>query len=377
MHKIDSNSCEQEPIRFSGAVMPYGVLVVLRSIEVPVIEAVSDNSEALLGLVAEPLLGHGFAEFFGALAQTALLAAAQDPIRPIIPLSLQGRHLQARTSINLTGQLLVDIELAERAAAITGRLGDRYWRQICALRQLTFLPAIARQATQFFRDITGFERVMLYRFDADWNGEVIADAKVDGLPSYLGLNYPASDIPRQARELFQACRLRLIADVDYQPAALVSAGQPHAIDLGQSTLRSVSPMHLDYLRAMGVAATLVGALVVEDRLWGLISCQARTPHALGPAQRVMLEGLCQDIAAVIEVSQIKQKRQEEVRLAARRRQLVATIRANNLSSLMDSVEVADLLDVVGADGFALLDGKYVKAVGDTPASRCRKIPASP
>ncbi len=122
--------------------------------------------------------------------------------------------------------------------------------------------------------MTGFDRVMVYRFAQDDSGEVIAESTHAGVESFLGLHYPASDIPRQARGLYERNWLRIIPDVEAVPSpiqpTLDSAGKP--LDLSQSVLRSVSPIHIEYLENMGVRASMSVSILREGRLWGLFAC---------------------------------------------------------------------------------------------------------
>jgi light-regulated signal transduction histidine kinase (bacteriophytochrome) len=180
---------------------------------------------------------------------------------------------------------------------------------------LSDLKTIASRAVDLLGEITGFDRVMLYRFDADWNGEVIAEAAVAGIASYLGLNFPATDIPKQARELFKSSRILHIPDALYTPSALIARGDAKAIDLGESTLRSVSPLHIEYLANMEVRATSVGALVVDGKLCGLVSCQNKTnPKYFSPHERDSLGWFCEDLASLIQGTLGHQKRALEATL---------------------------------------------------------------
>ena len=126
------------------------------------------------------------------------------------------------------------------------------------------------------RKLSNFERVMIYRFDALWNGQVIAEAKADDLSAYFGQNYPASDIPAQARELYRVNKLRIIADVGMEPSKIVSLLGKESLeplDLSFAVLRSVSPIHIQYLKNMGVGASMSISILKEGQLWGLIACQ--------------------------------------------------------------------------------------------------------
>ena len=151
---------------------------------------------------------------------------------------------------------------------------------------------VADAAARWVRSLSGFDRVMVYRFDADWNGEVIAERKRDDLNTFLGLHYPASDIPAQARELYRRNWLRLIPDIGYASVPLVppvAHDTARPLDLSSSTLRSVSPIHVEYLGNMGVGASMSVSIVINGELWGLIACHHYSgPHHVerpGPQRR--------------------------------------------------------------------------------------------
>jgi len=369
MTPLDTTSCESEPIRYPGAVQPHGALVVLAP-EGDVVEAASESCASLLGLAAEAMLGHSFARLIGETIPAERLAPADDEgARPPIPLTRNGVPLRLRPSHNEAGQVLLDIEAADPDSTRVQEVIYQCRREIARLRRLSGIPAITAAAAAAVRAITGFDRVMLYHFDAAWNGEVIAEARIDTVEPYLGLNFPASDIPRQARELFQLSRVRQIPDVQYRPSALLARRRDsNSIDLGRSCLRSVSPIHIEYLTNMKVRATLVGALEVEGVLWGLVSCQNSTePKYFSPPERDALGWLFEDIAALIESTLIRERREREYGLALRRRRLVDTMGARDFRSLMRQDSGGDLLEVVGADGFALLVEDTLQTLGATPA----------
>src|SRR5262249_753743 len=137
------------------------------------------------------------------------------------------------------------------------------------------LDDYCRAASREVRALTGFDRVMVYRFDEEYNGEVIAEEKADGLEPFLGLHYPASDIPAHARRLYELNWVRHIPDVGYSPSRLVPAHGP--TDLSFAVLRSVSPIHIEYLQNMGVAASLSISVLKGGRLWGLVACHHYSP----------------------------------------------------------------------------------------------------
>jgi PAS domain S-box-containing protein len=363
---LDLSNCDAEPIRFSGAVQPHGALLVLQRARGR-IEAASQSCADLLGLSAQALLGRPVGRVLGQAAASALLAAPCDGSSPLLSLSLNGRPLAARASLNQAGQVLVDIEPSGPEPAVLQALIEQYRHGIEAVRRLDDLAEITQAAAELVRRLTGLDQVMIYRFDADWNGAVIAEARATWVESYLGLNFPASDIPRQARELFQLCKVRVIPDALYTPSGLVAGADAQTIDLGRSSLRSVSPIHLEYLRNMGARATLVGALVVEGRLWGLLSCQQKhAPKSFTPAERDVIGWLCDDLSALIEARLIRARHAHERSLAARRQTLIESIRALEFKALMRADHNADLLGVVGADGFALVVDEAIQTSGHTP-----------
>jgi PAS domain S-box-containing protein len=364
---LDLSSCELEPIRYPGTVQPHGALVVVEP-QTALIVAASESCQALLGLRPEDLLGQVFGQVFGQDVQAALLVEGPHTLQPLVPLLMNGHPLCARATRNTTGQVLVDIEAQTLDAAELMRLAYLCRSEVEALSRFEGFAGLTQAAAVAVRRITGIDQVMIYRFDAAWNGEVIAEARDEQVESYLGLNFPAGDIPRQARELFQTCRVRLIPDSHYVPAALLATGDSQAIDLGLSSLRSVSPIHIEYLRNMGARATLVGALVVEGSLWGLVSCQhKKTPWHLGPGERDVFGWMCMAVAGMFETALARDCLAQVYSLAERRRGLMQAIRTLAFSDLMRPERNADLLGVVGADGFALVVGNAVQTASVTPS----------
>ena len=364
---LDTRMCEQEPIRYPGAVQPHGALLVVDPVSSTILAA-SESCGALIGWQAEQLLGKPLASVLGAEAKLALLAGQVNPLQPSLDLTLNGQAFSARSLCNATGQYLVDIEPCLSNKAETEQTQYAIRAGLESLRRLDSSAEICSGTAQLIGKLTGLDHVMVYRFDAQWNGEVIAEAAGPGIASYLGLRFPASDIPKQARELFKDCQVRLITDVHYLPSALVARGDAKAFDLGLSNLRSVSPLHIQYLKNMGVRATLVCALVVRGRLWGLVSCQQKQETWYrSPAERHALGWLCQDVSALLETRLQDELRQRESHLAARRRTLMEAVRSLEFAKLIRAKDNADLLEVVGADGFALLASGSIQTAGITPS----------
>ena len=158
-------------------------------------------------------------------------------------------------------------------------------------------------AAREVKQLAGYDRVMVYRFHPDWHGEVVAEEAAPGLEPFLGLHYPASDIPHQARKLYRLNQLRVIGDVDYSPVPILRAADSEPLDLSLSGLRSVSPMHLQYLRNMGVQATLTISLISGERLWGMIACHHYSPRMIG----AQIQSSCRALAQVLGVRVVAQE----------------------------------------------------------------------
>ena len=314
---VDLTNCDREPIRVPGAVQPYGVLVAMTEPDL-VIRQVSANSVDLLGRAPEALLGARFPDVVLGEIGEALLAAADtggDPAEHF-PLSttilLGGVELPVDVVMHRSGGMLV-VEVEPGLGPMSFDRTYRTTRQAVSRINRTSEPAeLLNVAAEEVRRLTGFDRVMIYRFDASWNGEVVAEDRTEGLNSFFGLRYPASDIPAQARELYRTSWLRVIPDVLYTPAALVPVDNPttgEPLDLGQASLRSVSPMHVEYLTNMGVRASMSVSLIDQGQLWGLIVCHHyagahRPPYEVRAAAEFLGQALSLRLVSAFSAAEV-------------------------------------------------------------------------
>jgi putative nucleotidyltransferase with HDIG domain len=181
------------------------------------------------------------------------------------------------------------------------------------------LGALFDVAAQEIKNISGYDRVLIYKFDEEYNGKVIAEAKDSSLESYLNLHYPASDIPSQARELYRKNMIRTIVDIDYVPVPIFENIELNLspLDLSYSYLRSVSPIHLEYLNNMGVQATLTISILVKDKLWGLISCHHRTPFQPSLKRLNIVEIFGNLLGGIIQEREQSEKERRNSELLAR------------------------------------------------------------
>jgi chemotaxis family two-component system sensor kinase Cph1 len=286
---IDLDNCAREPIHIPGSIQPRGVLAVVREPDFEV-RQVSANVADLLGRPVDSVLGHHLSALIGAEQADRIERAVltfgdlrqRNPIECVIDVAGEPRAFDAILHREPGGVLLVELEMAygERPFSFPNTyLAVR--SLVEELNRAATLTELYNTSARAVRDLTGFDRVMVYRYDEDYNGEVVAESKREDLNSFLGLHYPSTDIPAQARALYEKNWLRLISDVGYTPAPLVPAIDPSRdapLDLTNATLRSVSPIHVEYLQNMGVHASMSISLLRHGRLWGLVACH----HYAGP-----------------------------------------------------------------------------------------------
>ena len=348
--------CAEEPIRVPGAVQPHGALLASTGPGLAVVVA-SANAAAVLGREV-----HGLP--LADLLDPALLEEGLA-VRTV----LHGRAFEVQAH-SVDGLLVTEWEGVDEAHEAGETWHRRLPLVLQRLQAAQDLDTLCDALAQEVRDLTGFDRVMVYRFDPDWNGEVVAERRRADLEPFLGLRYPASDIPAQARALYLRNWLRLIPDARYRPVPLVPVRNPldgRPLDLGGAALRSVSPVHLEYLANLGVVASMSVSLVDDGRLWGLIACHHYAgPHRPSPADRVAAEFLGRTASLLLRTKVDAGDAQRVLEVAERsgrlREALARTPRRPAEALLDDGVQ-----DLVPAGGAAVhLDGR-LHLVGDTPS----------
>ncbi len=360
---VDLTNCDKEPIHLLGAIQAFGCLVALSADWF--IVHVSENIADFAGQEPDDLLGHAANDIFSAEALHALRSRLQwlqtaDTSERLLRVDLfgDGRHFDI--SLHLSGPLIVveaepsdDADQTDAIAVVRSMMS-----RLSGAKDLNaFIDLAARQ----IRFVTGFDRVMVYRFLPDGAGEVIAESRVSSIDSFMGLRYPASDIPKQARALYVRNLVRLIADVDGAIAPLVPPGSPEGqpLDLSMSSLRSVSPIHLEYLRNMGVGASFSISIIVDGKLWGLFACHHNAPRRIPFDRRTIAELFVQMFALELSNREREEHYQSETRARDIHDRIMSTIAVDgsafaNLSGYLDH-----LTDIVGCDGVGLwIDGQF-------------------
>lgn len=373
------NTCDTEPIHLSGEIQGHGVLLVVDPSST-VVTAASTNASRLTSSGRSPL-GAVLADVIGPDAADAAFSAhtTGNPHDGLpVQVKLPGAGVSRPEAYDMVAHrrgsaLVLEFEgVDDRDRVGSAGMYQRQRDAVNALHQVGGVQAICELTVDRVRELAGYDRVMIYRFAPDAHGQVIAEARATGLTPFLGLHYPATDIPRQARALFLHNWIRVIADVHEPPvaiAALPDSSPADELDLTMCVLRSVSPMHLQYLRNMDVGASMTISLIVDNRLWGLIACHNRTPKRTGQLERLAFLALGQLVSVRLRAAQTTEYQEYGVELSRLRAQVIASIADNDSMAAGAAAAPEALLDMVAADGAVLeMDGERV-SVGVMPAAQ--------
>ena len=372
----DLAECEREQIHLVGSIQPHGCLLVVREPDQVIVQA-SANADAMLGI--DGVVGRKLRDLGGDLA-AAILPRTLESLAGV-PVALRLRAGRAGDSFDASlhrppgGGLVVELEPALPQPEIARRVETA----LQAFLSCYALRPLCEEAARVFREIAGHDRVMVYRFAEEGHGEVFAEQRRPDLESYLGNRYPASDIPQVARRLYARNRLRVVADVGYEPVPVEPRLSPLTgaeLDMSHCMLRSVSPMHVQYLKNMGVGATMVCSVMVGGRLWGLVACHHDTPRRVPLAVRASCDLLAEALGTRIAALESFIQAQAELSVRRLEQRLVEAISREGdwRAALFDSP--ATLLQPLGAGGAALLFEGQVQTLGDVPGTnRLRQLGA--
>lgn len=371
---VDLSNCDREPIHIPGHVQPYGALLAADPTS-QIIRQVSDNCRAVLGLDADALLGKHISAILPAEMMAELERVQADiDSNPV----LLGTYRNASDKLlNVIGHTYLGVLIIELEPSPQGIPSLSDFQQIIRtssrrLRSATNLDEVAKMVAEVIRSINGFDRVMVYQFQSDDSGKVIAESKDEslGLESYLGMRYPATDIPKQTRSLFLKNIVRTIPDMSYAPSKLVPEINPdtgNPLDMTHAFLRGVSPIHIEYLQNMGVDGSLTLALQRAGELWGLVACHNYSTRYTSYSLRLACELLADTISLHLT------KKENQLHLAYQER--MEAVHAELILRLSESRDLPktiaegnpSLLDLIKADGVAIVDGKVRHSEGSVPS----------
>ncbi len=375
LHQYDSEFCGSIPLHLINLIQPHGALLVLDKATLQVAQ-VSENVNEMLGAAPEALLGRPLTDFLPE-AQVEELREKIDRwgIRDRIPmdlvLSAARGQVPCTASVHpKSSYVLLELEpVAGDAEASFTRAYQEVKYITAAIKEGADAKAVCQIAALEIKQLSGFDRVMIYQFDYLWNGTVVAEARENDLEPYYGLRFPASDVPRQTRELYYRNPYRLIPNREFAAVRLRPVVNPITrafTDLSESTLRGVPNVHVEYLRNMGVMASMSTPIIIDNRLWGLISCHHKTARYPGFAMRSSFELLAGILAAQIMAKERERSLLYKTRLQEIQARLVRNLygQANFINGLLDQGEA--LLTLFDIRGAALVYEGNVRTMGQTP-----------
>ena len=374
LENVDLNNCDREPIHIPNLIQPHGVLIAVCATDFKILQ-VSLNTTKMLGIEPQELLEKPLTEFLGDEQVAKIqgcLSKDFDHINPLpIKLNIGDFTLNFDGIVHLNGDTII-LELEPSKSSQTADFFNFYQlvkSPVNKIQNTVTLDELCNTVVQEVKKITGFDRVMVYQFDNEGSGTVIAEAAAVELEPFLGLHYPATDIPKQAQYLYTLNLLRLIPDVSYKPVGITPELNPltdRSLDMSLSVLRSVSPLHTEYLENMGVSATMCISLLKNKQLWGLIACHHNTPKQVPYEIRTICEFMGQIVSSELAAKEDNQDLDYKMKLKSIQSQFVKTIsQATELVAGLTQ-NPQHLLDLVGAAGVALCFEEEVTLIGNTP-----------
>ena len=363
---MDLTSCDREPIHTPGSIQPYGMMLVVDAASLDVIHVAGDV-ETRLGVCAWE--GEALHHLLGRELSADVIAAVSDGFRG----GFAGQLIAASGEIlDVTASrsgpwLIVELQDASVSRLSAAIVMDRV---AAAADRFTWAPSmfeLCDRAAKEFRRLTEFDRVMAYRFREDDSGEVLAEDRLENLQPYLNHRFPASDIPQQARALYVRNKSRVIPDACYRPAVFRPFWtSPFPLDMAECELRSVSPLHLQYLRNMGVRASASFSIIVDGQLWGLIACHHGAVRALlydiRAACHILVDSLSRQVKAKEEAEGLRQR----IRLRGFEDDIVALLSRTGPLVADLSNHLGEISRMMGGDGVAVIRGRELVTGGRCP-----------
>lgn len=368
--QADLTSCDREPIHIPGSIQPHGCLLACER-DTFRLRRISANAPAMLGQKA---LAPGvlLSDHLSAATLHALRNALANSLSLGRPAYMFGVRLVGTSAFDLSVHVSGDdviIECEPEGAAEENRQSVASLRMMLdRLRDLQDMETLFRAVVRLMRGMLHYDRVMIYRFDPDWSGKIVAEARSSALESFLGQHFPSADIPVQARELYRRALIRMIGDVSYTPVPVQELPGLGALDMSLSQLRSVSPIHCEYLCNMGVGASMSISLMVDGKLWGMIACHNYSPKILTLGERTIVkifgEFVSLRIVVLLRTSRLQVTQQTHALIENFLREAVPM--SDMPSYLRD--HISDLSPLIPCDGIGLwINGQWT-TYGNAPAS---------
>ncbi|HBB34963.1 MAG TPA: hybrid sensor histidine kinase/response regulator [Cyanobacteria bacterium UBA8803] len=375
--EVDLTNCDREAIHIPGSIQPHGVLLVLQAPQLKILQ-VSKNTDQFFGIPAESLINQDISTLVPTSEREVLahcISHSNSEIFNPIKLSIisQDKYILFNGTIHSNnGIFILEIEpIVPQKLSLETSFFNLLKASLLKINRAANFHEATELIVKEVRQITGYDRAMIYRFEPDGSGVIIAEDKQAELESYLDLHYPASDIPKQARKLYYENWLRLIVDMNYQPVEIIPTNNPLTnapLDLSFSVLRSVSPLHVEYSQNMGVAASMCISLINERRLWGMIVCHHSSPKYIDYETR----NYCELLGQLMSVQLVKQQEQEaevyrkQIGIIQQKLKNELSLNSNFIRKVLEH-NSQSLLELIKANGAVVALGEDLTLLGQTPS----------
>ncbi|MDY6901363.1 MAG: ATP-binding protein [Cyanobacteriota bacterium] len=375
-HNVNLTNCDREAIHIPSSIQAHGILLVLSEPEFTIVQ-VSDNTFDYLGLQPEELLNQKLSFLFDKSQIQAIRMCLKEDFESVNPLKVfikRGEKTLIFDGVvhRSVGAVILELEptLSTQDDAKFFDFYNLVRTPLSKIQKSSTLSELCNVIVKEIRNITGFDRVMIYRFDDDGAGVVIAESPREDLDKFLGLRYPATDIPKQAKRLYTLNLLRLIKDVNYQQADLIPQLNPQTnepLDMSLSGLRSVSPLHIEYLQNMGVKASMSVSLLKDKKLWGLIACHH---YDSGKPVSYEIRTVCEFLGQIMSFELAAKEENEDLDYKMKLK-LIQSRFIDSITQAEDLIDglnknPSDLLDLVNASGVAICNQGSLITEGRVP-----------
>lgn len=382
--QVDLTNCDKEPIHIPGKIQSHGFLVAV-AINTGAITYISQNVKPFTGDDAENYLGKHIDElqqklkFSGTqlnIAQVLKLGTSNASFETVNPFQIELDGKPYNLIISVSGDNYI-LEFETVASDLDFDVQKTIGRSVSEILSGKNLNILLANAAFEVKKIIGYDRVMIYKFGEDGHGEVVAEVKNEELEPFMGLHYPASDIPKQARELYKLNLTRIIADVNSEGSSIITYKEDGApLDLTHSALRAVSPIHIQYLKNMGVVSSFSISLIAHGELWGLIACHNYSPRFINYKARDASKLIGQILSSALEYRQDEEDNEKYARFTAAAQVLAKQIEKENYLGDALTGKGVSIMDITRATGAAVLFDGQTTTVGVTPgAEQVKQIAA--
>lgn len=365
---VNLTNCEHEPIHIPGSIQPHGFLIAVDAATFEILFC-SENVNEYIQLSVSDILSKKAEAIFGPHIFDLFSEVPLESSISSHPYLLEIQSQKFSVLLHRSGKnIILEAEPHDQTPEPLADIYDQTSRFLSYMHQTSTLKELCDMVSREIRQITGYDRVMIYRFDEDYNGEVYAEAVRDDLEPFLGLHYPHTDIPVQARELYLKNLLRLIYDINYESVPIYTAEENSEtkLDLSHSILRSTSPIHVQYLQNMGVGATLTISLVHNGKLWGLVACHHYSPKKLSHKVRLAAQLQGHFITSQIDVRQLNEEYEISKVVNTALENLSAIPLTNVESDFNKVIASPDLLALCAAAGAVIVYNQEIYKTGLVP-----------